>query len=356
MWWIATIKKMSFFSILEKALTNDHVKEAPALVVISSQNFSEQFNRHHLQSQPPQPQPSSSTTITNITTTTTNNTNLNNNNLNLNITSTVQNHINNINNNNSNLTNMITNNDKLKQLTPPLASIIQQQTSQPQLSNSYNVILSRTRTTSLSSTLKPITANGVHVIQSGEDSSQSSLNLSASSGYLSGSSANSSVGGTSNLNLSVTVNGPSSISSSSSSSSVNNGTIGAGAVTVSNVFNGQIGQNATITMNGVSLELGNHHQHLHSSQILVNGNGNPSNGTVAVTALPIQPQQTNSRRRTISSNSNGYVKQIVNTFLSNRIVSNSICFIYKCSLRILSFIYANRGSTISDSFILVFKN
>lgn len=52
----------------------------------------------------------------------------------------------------------------------------------------------RTRSTSL--TLKPITVH--HLMQAaGEDSSQSSLNLSASSGYLSGSSANSS-----NLNLS----------------------------------------------------------------------------------------------------------------------------------------------------------
>lgn len=61
------------------------------------------------------------------------------------------------------------------------------------------MFLPRSRSTSL--TLKPITVH--HVMQTaGEDSSQSSLNLSASSGYLSGSSsANSSVGG-SNLNLS----------------------------------------------------------------------------------------------------------------------------------------------------------
>lgn len=59
---------------------------------------------------------------------------------------------------------------------------------------------SRSRSSSLSS--NPITANCVHhVLTGGEDSSQSSLNLSASSGYLSGSSANSSVGGSS-LNLS----------------------------------------------------------------------------------------------------------------------------------------------------------
>lgn len=55
--------------------------------------------------------------------------------------------------------------------------------------------LARSRSTSL--TLKPITQHN-HVIQTGEDSSQSSLNLSASSGYLSGSSSANS----SNLNLS----------------------------------------------------------------------------------------------------------------------------------------------------------
>lgn len=55
--------------------------------------------------------------------------------------------------------------------------------------------LARSRSTSL--TLKPITAIN-HIIKIGEDSSQSSLNLSASSGYLSGSSSANS----SNLNLS----------------------------------------------------------------------------------------------------------------------------------------------------------
>lgn len=55
--------------------------------------------------------------------------------------------------------------------------------------------LARSRSTSL--TLKPITTVN-HVIRTGEDSSQSSLNLSASSGYLSGSSSANS----SNLNLS----------------------------------------------------------------------------------------------------------------------------------------------------------
>lgn len=154
-------------------------------------------------------------------------------------------------------------------LTPPLA-LHQTTLAHLQLLDVSTSPSTRCRTSSISS--KPITANGVHhVLQSGEDSSQSSLNLSASSGYLSGSSANSS--GNSNLNISV-----------------GNGT----TLTASNVFNGQIGQNATITMNGVSVELGNGH---HPAQVLVNG------GQTA--PLPIQPQQTNSRRRTISSNSNG---------------------------------------------------
>lgn len=106
---------------------------------------------------------------------------------------------------------------------------------------------SRSRSSSLSS--NPITANCVHhVLTAGEDSSQSSLNLSGSSGYLSGSSANSSVGG-SNLNLSgITSAAPLSTSSTSS-----------------------------LHVNGASPD----HQ------------------------AP-QPQQlTNNRRRTISSNSNG---------------------------------------------------
>lgn len=74
---------------------------------------------------------------------------------------------------------------------------------------------SRSRSSSLSS--NPITANCVHhVLTGGEDSSQSSLNLSASSGYLSGSSANSSVGGSS-LNLSgITTAAPLSSGSTSS--------------------------------------------------------------------------------------------------------------------------------------------
>lgn len=214
-----------FFLLLEEAYPNDHAKEAPALVMITPQKPNDQLNRHHLS--PP-------TTITN--------TNLNN--------QIVQNH------------------QTIHPLTPPLAM------HQPLHHQSYDV--SRCRSSSLSS--KPITANGVHhVMQSGEDSSQSSLNLSASSGYLSGSSANSSVG--SHLNLSVGTNG--------------NGPIA--AATANGVFNGQLGQGATITMNGVSLDLNNHHLH---SQLHLNGG--QSN-----IALPVQPQQTNSRRRTISSNSNG---------------------------------------------------
>ncbi|XP_037041027.1 probable GPI-anchored adhesin-like protein PGA18 [Bradysia coprophila] len=108
---------------------------------------------------------------------------------------------------------------------------------------------SRSRSSSLSS--NPITANCVHhVLTGGEDSSQSSLNLSASSGYLSGSSANSSVGG-SNLNLSgIASAAPLSTSSTSS---------------------------------------------LHV-------NGSPDHQAP-------QPQQlTNNRRRTISSNSNGGIQ------------------------------------------------
>lgn len=79
---------------------------------------------------------------------------------------------------------------------------------------------SRSRSSSLSS--NPITANCVHhVLTGGEDSSQSSLNLSASSGYLSGSSANSSVGG-SNLNLSgITSAAPLSTTNSTLSLHVN---------------------------------------------------------------------------------------------------------------------------------------
>lgn len=56
--------------------------------------------------------------------------------------------------------------------------------------------LARSRSTSL--TLKPNTTIVHHITKTGEDSSQSSLNLSASSGYLSGSSSANS----SNLNLS----------------------------------------------------------------------------------------------------------------------------------------------------------
>lgn len=70
-----------------------------------------------------------------------------------------------------------------------------QQTSQANYFVNDAMFLARSRSTSL--TLKPITTVH-HVTQTGEDSSQSSLNLSASSGYLSGSSSANS----SNLNLS----------------------------------------------------------------------------------------------------------------------------------------------------------
>lgn len=106
---------------------------------------------------------------------------------------------------------------------------------------------SRSRSSSLSS--NPITANCVHhVLTGGEDSSQSSLNLSASSGYLSGSSANSSVGG-SNLNLS--------------------------------------GITSTVPLST-------------SSTLTLHANGSSPDHQAP------QPQQlTNNRRRTVSSNSNG---------------------------------------------------
>lgn len=70
-----------------------------------------------------------------------------------------------------------------------------QQTPQANYFVNDAMFLARSRSTSL--TLKPITTVH-HVPQTGEDSSQSSLNLSASSGYLSGSSSANS----SNLNLS----------------------------------------------------------------------------------------------------------------------------------------------------------
>lgn len=82
---------------------------------------------------------------------------------------------------------------KSKSLSP-----LESQAQQRQKANYFvndAMYLARSRSTSL--TLKPITQHN-HVIQTGEDSSQSSLNLSASSGYLSGSSSANS----SNLNLS----------------------------------------------------------------------------------------------------------------------------------------------------------
>lgn len=221
---------VSFFSIiLEKGLPNDHANVAPALSTLSTQCLSDQFNKQHLLLP---------------TTTTTTNTNANNNNL-TSIFHTIKSYP-----------------------TKPVMSALHPP------AHMQLIDVSRSRSSSLSS--KPITANGVHhVMQTGEDSSQSSLNLSASSGYLSGSSANSSVGGNSNLNVSV-------------------GTNGTGTnITAASVFNGQIGQNTTITMNGVSVDLGNNHLH---SQLHLNGG--QSNAP-----LPIQPQ--NIRRRTISSNSNG---------------------------------------------------
>lgn len=160
---------------------------------------------------------------------------------------------------------------KSQSLSPPLQ---QKLPNYPLSSSSFDETkpLSRSRSSSLSCS-KPITANGVHhVLQTGEDSSQSSLNLSASSGYLSGSSANSSVGG-SNLNLSL-------------GTSNNNG----GIVSTTNgnvIANG----NGTI-LNGVHL----------------NGTTNHvQQGSQLQQQLPTLPNMaaTIGRRRTISSNSNG---------------------------------------------------
>ncbi|XP_031626881.1 probable GPI-anchored adhesin-like protein PGA55 [Contarinia nasturtii] len=153
--------------------------------------------------------------------------------------------------------------------------------------------IARSRSTSL--TLKPFTTSN-YAIKTGEDSSQSSLNLSASSGYLSGSSANSS-----NLNL----------SGRSSSSSMNGSTHhisnGNGVLTIHSNGNHVNGDQTT-----------NNHVFYEKSPI-INGyvdkrNGNSSsNGThhlqqsppQAVQQQTLTPQATNSRRRTISSNSNG---------------------------------------------------
>ncbi|KAJ6634724.1 Max-binding protein MNT [Pseudolycoriella hygida] len=109
---------------------------------------------------------------------------------------------------------------------------------------------------------------GQHVLTGGEDSSQSSLNLSASSGYLSGSSANSSVGG-SNSNIS--------------------------------------GSTAPQTTSS-------------TSSLLVNG------GTLDHHAP--QPQQlTNNRRRTVSTNSNGAgTREVHNKLEKNRRAHLKECF------------------------------
>lgn len=159
-------------------------------------------------------------------------------------------------------------------------------------------ILARSRSTSLTS--KPITANGVHHVMqtTGEDSSQSSLNLSASSGYLSGSSsANSSSAGGSNLNLSVR-----------SSSSLSNGTA---ATTVANGVhsaNGQlIGGNGVLTIQSNGNHPNGDHINTHyHSQVQLNGSHHMQPQTVqSMQPQSVVPQPTNSRRRTISSNSNG---------------------------------------------------
>lgn len=136
---------------------------------------------------------------------------------------------------------------------------------------------SRSRSSSLSS--NPISANGVHhVLTAGEDSSQSSLNLSnASSGYLSGGSANSSVGGSS-LNL----------SSSPTSSPTSSGTASA-AATLGSLSSGvSPGGNG---MSPVAMNVG------------LNGNLNGGSSNHLLMSSSSQTQISN-RRRTISSNSN----------------------------------------------------
>lgn len=178
---------------------------------------------------------------------------------------------------------------KSKSLSPPT-----QQRHNDRISTKYdfeNALPSRIRSASLSCS-KPFAANRVHhALQSGEDSSQSSLNLSCtSSGYVSGSSANSSVGG-SNLNLSV-MNG------TSNGVSINgNGTQSLLNVKLVNNGNGALQANG----NGVDA----HTNGQYHSQPLTNG---------ALHLAPHQQHQlptltnmaaTASRRRTISSNSNG---------------------------------------------------
>ncbi|XP_055296493.1 uncharacterized protein DDB_G0284459 isoform X2 [Sitodiplosis mosellana] len=171
--------------------------------------------------------------------------------------------------------------------------------------------LARSRSTSL--TLKPITTINNHVMQTGEDSSQSSLNLSASSGYLSGSSSANS----SNLNL----------SGRSSSSSMNG--------TTHHITNGVL----TIHSNGSHVNGDNNHVFYEKSPI-INGyvdkrNGNSSNGTHHLQQSPPQAVQqqtptthaTNSRRRTISSNSNGAgTREVHNKLEKNRRAHLKECF------------------------------
>lgn len=152
---------------------------------------------------------------------------------------------------------------KSQSLSPPLQQKLQNYPSSYDETN----LLSRSRSSSLSCS-KPITANGVHhALQTGEDSSQSSLNLSASSGYLSGSSANSSVGG-SNLNLSL--------------GGANNNSSGIAGTSIAN-------GNGTI-LNGV---------HLNAAHNMQQGSQQQQLPTLPNMAATI------GRRRTISSNSNG---------------------------------------------------
>lgn len=158
---------------------------------------------------------------------------------------------------------------KSQSLSPPLQQKLQNYPSSYDETN----LLSRSRSSSLSCS-KPITANGVHhALQTGEDSSQSSLNLSASSGYLSGSSANSSVGG-SNLNLSL--GGASNNSGSIAGTSIANGNVIASG-------------NGTI-LNGV---------HFNAAHNMQQGSQQQQLPTLPNMAATI------GRRRTISSNSNG---------------------------------------------------
>lgn len=166
----------------------------------------------------------------------------------------------------------------------------------------YDGVICRNRSSSMSR-LKSFTANRGHNALSGEESSQSSLNLSASSGYLSGSSANSSVGG-SNLNLSIGINGVTTNGITSNGITSNGGSL----LNKPLVNNGNGLQ--SIQSNGISETHSNGQFHVHI------------NGTTSHHLSPHQQQQqlpqsssqlptlsnmaaTASRRRTISSNSNG---------------------------------------------------